>query len=607
MTVVPDPQPGPSGLYKPGPPSPRGVAVDKKAGARRSVKRRSRSPPSPELTPPSPPKKKKEEEKKEDKEKEAGKKRQEDKRETRKRKRRESPVPSPPSVSRRNGPRSPTASPNRKKMKGRHRRPSEGKAETPPSPPPESEAASPLETSEPADTPTTPAPESAAGPSGQQKGISATKKKGLIRQMKASAQRRRRRSPSPVLQRLLKRLHVEDVPVNTVIAQGHVGGISYTVRKVRDRRYKKLAVDQANFDIKFQLLNKKRKNKQLLKDSYLAVEKALKLVHNFLINEYKDSPYTGLQLALQHEGLEKGAITMPVLPLNDLGAVEDLMYALQNVNQSNQSLALDDSMKISAIVNRVAPLRSEEEQKRKEEQEAKRRSRRSGGAGFKIGAAGAASPNEPSPKRKKKRGRPCKKEEDQVMLGPEFRKSLYTSNKDSMKMVPEIAAGPLRDCCLLLAIVLGLKHAEEMAEHAHQDTVGKFPTSPSWRKLSQCWRKDKARAKSACRFLEEETLRFCEEHDIDPAKFRLVDPEDVRTEIRKMPLNLLIYNYDCNLEVVFQEPYVCDPTKPTVSVLKRTNPVTQLDHAGVITRPDRFFSSKGRQRCLDCKETFVKR
>ncbi len=448
-------------------------------------------------------------------------------------------------------------------------------------------------------------------------------------------------------------MHLEDVQVNKVVAQGHVGSITYTVRKVRDRRFKRLALDQSNFDIKFKVEEEGKHHKKLLKDSYLAIEKALKLVHNFLMAEYKGTPHCGVQFSLMHEGLEKGSINMALVPLNDLSAVDDLMYALQEVNQSNKSLALDETLRISVIINKVMPVKSKE---REEQVRQERQQRKKGKKKIRLGAVGNARDGQgrntndnggsdddgssssnnnnnsnigssnnnsnrgsgddesnsssssnnnsdgDSDREQETRGR-----ENKVVLGPDFRDNLYKSNKPSMKMVPEFKTGPLRDCCLLVAIVLGLKHAEEMAEHAHKENVGKFPTSPSWRKLSQCWRKDRTRARSACQFLEKEVLSFCEKYDIDPTKFRLVDPEEVREEISKMPLNLLIYDSDANFEVVFMEPAISDKAKPTVSVLTKTNPITQLDHAGVIIRPDRFFSSKGRKRCLDCKETFISR
>ncbi len=488
--------------------------------------------------------------------------------------------------------------------------------------------------------------------------------KKLAKKLGGSA--RRPRSRSPVFRRLQRRLHVHNIPVNSIIGEGESGHITFKVRKVSDQRFKKMHVDRANFDITFGLAGEQDGEQQeqhgpaYLIHSYEALERALRLIQHHLMEEYQHAENAGLQFAIMSDALERGSINRPIQRLDDPAAVDDLLNHLEKVLQSNKQLAIDDSLKVSAIVNHVPPLKSDGEQRLRRPKKQMRlgandddddpedpaedqsKGNNSGSSSGTDGSSNSdcSSSNSSSStnddddslssndsnsssrrrrikKKKKKTQRRRKKKKEaegktevpknRVALGPRFRDAGWKSEGNSLQVVPEFASGQLVNCCLLVALVMGLAFSKELDANKGRKKMSGVPLTEGWKKLRALGWEDGRKSRQAKKYLEDEVLLFCDRYQIPPEEFRLVDPEDVRERIRQLPVNVRIYDGSLSHEVVFSEPYQLNPDHPTVNILKITNPVNQLEHCGLIKRPDLYFSSIGRQRCLDCSKSFIKR
>ena len=555
-------------------------------------------------------------------------------------KKRRKAAPSPPRPwsprSQRNSPPLST-SPNRKKIKIQRARTNKAAAQAAKTSPPEKAATAPASAA--AAAPASMAAAATAPTSAAAAAVSRTKapkvnskKKGKTSKKLRRLKRHTEHRVSAAFRRLQRRYHVQDIPVNSIVAEGHAGNITFVVRKVLDQRFKKLMVDRANFDVKFGLMDKDKKKEdrsQLLIHSLEALEQALRMLHDHLREEYKDVENAGVQFAVMSDALEKGSINRPIQRLDDPLAVDDLLGHLEKVLQSNKSLVIDDTLKVSVIINRVPPLKSAKEQRLRSPKKQMKIGANDDnvGSGSDSGWSGSNSVGSESDsncsgdasaqkKRKKKRrkargkrGNRSKKQMStkRIALGPTFRDPEWTSEGNSLLVVPEFASGPLVNCCLLVAMVMGLAFCKELDANKGRKTMSKTPLTEGWKKLQALNWEEGSKSRQARRYLEEEVLLLADRFQFPPDEFCLVDPEDVRERIRQLPLNLRIYDAAKNHDIVFQEPYEINPDYPTVNVLKTTNPVNQLEHCGLIKRPDLYFSSIGRQRCPDCSKSFIKR
>ncbi len=435
--------------------------------------------------------------------------------------------------------------------------------------------------------------------------------------------------------------HPEEAPIDKDVAEGRVGVLHYRVRRVHDHRFSVFQIYQHNFDIDFRLDElAHRHHIQLLLNSYDAIYQALQHVQTFLINEYRDvtnAAHAQIQLTLMHQDLDP-AINMPKMPLTDTKAVDDLMYQLEQVNQSHKTMSLDETLKVSVIINTVPPL-EEQDQAAAPAPTAPASAAPPAATGTSapppppppasppppssaaaavnvtdeqgpIGGGGgvsgteddpaAAAAGEGSPSRKR-RGR-------KLTLGPAFRHPDMTSRSRWMKVVPEFLEGPLVDCCFLTSLTAGYLYTKELEHNLGKRSLAAHPLTDAWKAVSELnSQTNVGRANKARKRLYEETLALCEKYGLNLERFRNIrDLEEVRGELDKLGVNVNVYDANSNYHLTFQNPLRPDPAKATISIIVSCNPVTNLRHCGTILRPSKFFSGEGKQMCPHCHQTFYK-
>ena len=377
---------------------------------------------------------------------------------------------------------------------------------------------------------------------------------------------------------MVRHHHADEAPLDALVAEGTEGTLHFTVRRVHDRRFHQFQIYQHNFDVAFRVHEPAHQHHiQLLFDSYDAIYVALRHVHRFLVNEYRGTEnfkYAEVQFTLMHRDLDP-AINMPKMPLEDETAVYDLMYRLEEVNQSHKTMALDESLRVSVIVNTVPPLSSSEDE---------------------DNGDNSSTANEgPIGGRR-------------LFLGPSFRDSEMKSGSRWMRVMPHFTTGPLVDCCFLTSLVAGYLYCKELKLNERRHKMGSTPVSDAWKVISRLNSQDKGKANKARERLYKETLDLCEEFGLDMALFRNIrHPEAVRREVVKLGVNVNVYDSNANYHLIFQHPLTPDLTKPTVSILIATNPITNVRHCGTILRPGKFFSAEGKQVCPQCHQSFYKR
>ncbi len=348
------------------------------------------------------------------------------------------------------------------------------------------------------------------------------------------------------------------MPIGAVVAEGEVGKLSYEVKKVEDRRFRRLRLDQQNFDVRFHV-RPGSSAVDFLIEAYETIYEALAHLHQYLQTLYSSGQGIQMQWTMISDHFHPN-LQMPIMDLDYDRAVDDLMYRLEEILNSNDEIPLDDSFRIAVIISDIPPLRAAGKQRRK-------------------------------PK-----------------LGPLFHHQDAISKSPFLQFPPEFE-GLLKECCLLVSLVLGLKYNEEL--RACKTRLGRKGTAYSWKILQHLHCQEKGRedrARRARQYLHDEVLALCREHGWQPQEFSQVSlaSPGLREKVDQLGINLHIYAQAAGYKMVFSHPHLQDTTKATVSLLVVNNPVqTGVLHCGLIKQPGKFFSRRGRRVCLFCHRSYI--
>ncbi len=264
---------------------------------------------------------------------------------------------------------------------------------------------------------------------------------------------------------------------------------------------------------------------------------------------YAHVPEADLQLTLMSDNLES-AINMSPRPLNDPNCVTQLMEILEAILNSDETLELNKSLRISAIVTKIPrPL------------------------------VGAVKPE----------------------LGRAFNLPEFSNSK--FHHFSPILPG-LKKACFLVSLVTGVIFNRYLKANVNNKTCS-YQTK-EWKEIKDLTREDQTHpnVKKAKRVLRQKVFEFCEEFDLDVRDFHLSNLEDLRPTLDRLNLNVHVYSVDAAYLRVFTHPLKFDPERQTISLLLGQNTHTDVLHCGVIRRVNKFFASRGERVCEHCGNSY---
>lgn len=359
-----------------------------------------------------------------------------------------------------------------------------------------------------------------------------------------------------------KRVNPEQHLISKPIASGTVGTFEYEITRRRDKRHTQLRLDEHMFEIRFSQSGNATSHFGAMWDAFYAVEHVMGEVVRYLQGVYegvRGSEHAQIRLSAMSDDLKDGALHSPQYPLKEgQKAVETILYQLDSVLQSKNSMAFDDSFQIHVTVLKIPPL-------------------------------------------------------SDVAIGGKMPTNLPRGQENIKFLIFPAPTELFKDSCLLTSIVLGLAYNREMRACTFDAKLNRAKTTV-WGALSRCNSTDQTKAKTASNVLQDEVIALCHETSIDPELFRLVSInslEKLRPLLDRFEANIHLYSAGMGYQLLFQHPPEYDPKIETVTilcaeeVLRNTDPDEPRMHCGLITRVKRFLSAHNLAPCIFCQKNFT--
>jgi hypothetical protein len=206
-------------------------------------------------------------------------------------------------------------------------------------------------------------------------------------------------------------------------------------------------------------------------------------------------------------------------------------------------------------------------------------------------------------------------------------------------IMPDIPAGePLADCCLLLALTVGMAYAKEKRDNPVRGNLVKRPVNPEWKHYRRL-NTTGVRARRAEEYLKNSVSAAAAlgprrlAPNLAAFKTKSLDELAASGELDKFPANIFIYSQKANYRLLKQHPAVYDPTLPSVDILAvslpddeeeceeedeeeeadeqevesrpaSTESVNDVRHAALITDEKAFMRKRKARLCRYCGKSF---
>jgi hypothetical protein len=206
-------------------------------------------------------------------------------------------------------------------------------------------------------------------------------------------------------------------------------------------------------------------------------------------------------------------------------------------------------------------------------------------------------------------------------------------------IMPDISAGePLADCCLLLALTVGMAYAKEKRDNPVRGNLVKRPVNPEWKHYRRL-NTTGVRARRAEEYLKNSVSAAAAPGprrlapNLAAFKTKSLDELAASGELDKFPANIFIYSQKANYRLLKQHPAVYDPTLPSVDILAvslpddeeeceeedeeeeadeqevesrpaSTESVNDVRHAALITDEKAFMRKRKARLCRYCGKSF---
>jgi hypothetical protein len=165
-------------------------------------------------------------------------------------------------------------------------------------------------------------------------------------------------------------------------------------------------------------------------------------------------------------------------------------------------------------------------------------------------------------------------------------------------VMPDIPAGePLADCCLLLALTVGMAYAKEKRDNPVRGNLVKRPVNPEWKHYRRL-NTTGVRARRAEEYLKKSVSAAAARGprrlapNLAAFKTKSLDELVASGELDKFPANIFIYSQKANYRLLKQHPAVYDPTLPSIDILAVSLPDDRRRNARKRTRKKRRTSKK---------------
>jgi hypothetical protein len=206
-------------------------------------------------------------------------------------------------------------------------------------------------------------------------------------------------------------------------------------------------------------------------------------------------------------------------------------------------------------------------------------------------------------------------------------------------IMPDIPAGePLADCCLLLALTVGMAYAKEKRDNPVRGNLVKRPVNPEWKHYRRL-NTTGVRARRAEEYLKNSVSAAAARGprrlapNLAAFKTKSLDELVASGELDKFPANIFIYSQKANYRLLKQHPAVYDPTLPSIDILAvslpddeeeceeedeeeeadeqevesrpaSTESVNDVRHAALITDEKAFMRKRKARLCRYCGKSF---
>jgi hypothetical protein len=207
-------------------------------------------------------------------------------------------------------------------------------------------------------------------------------------------------------------------------------------------------------------------------------------------------------------------------------------------------------------------------------------------------------------------------------------------------VMPDIPAGePLADCCLLLALTVGMAYAKEKRDNPVRGNLVKRPVNPEWKHYRRL-NTTGVRARRAEEYLKKSVSAAATRGprrlapNLAAFKTKSLDELVASGELDKFPANIFIYSQKANYRLLKQHPAVYDPTLPSIDILAvslpdddeeeceeedeeeeadeqevesrpaSTESINDVRHAALITDEKAFMRKRKARLCRYCGKSF---
>jgi hypothetical protein len=207
-------------------------------------------------------------------------------------------------------------------------------------------------------------------------------------------------------------------------------------------------------------------------------------------------------------------------------------------------------------------------------------------------------------------------------------------------IMPDIPAGePLADCCLLLALTVGMAYAKEKRDNPVRGNLVKRPVNSEWKHYRHL-NHTGVRARRAEEYLKNGVSAAAAPGprrlapNLAAFKTKSLDELVASGELDKFPANIFIYSQKANYRLLKQHPAVYDPTLPSIDILAvslpddeeeeceeedeeeeadeqevesrpaSTESVNDVRHAALITDEKAFMRKRKARLCRYCGKSF---
>jgi hypothetical protein len=207
-------------------------------------------------------------------------------------------------------------------------------------------------------------------------------------------------------------------------------------------------------------------------------------------------------------------------------------------------------------------------------------------------------------------------------------------------VMPDIPARePLADCCLLLALTVGMAYAKEKRDNPVRGNLVKRPVNPEWKHYRRL-NTTGVRARRAEEYLKKSVSAAATRGprrlapNLAAFKTKSLDELVASGELDKFPANIFIYSQKANYRLLKQHPAVYDPTLPSIDILAvslpddkeeeceeedeeqeadeqevesrpaSTESINDVRHAALITDEKAFMRKRKARLCRYCGKSF---